>query len=88
MTIEVVVVTQNGFVVRSGETPSDEIEGQTAFFVRNQTLNGWITTGSGGALSKLRSRTAALSHVPVPIPSENNRRSKSRPIERKKLPPV
>lgn len=35
-----------------------------------------------------RAAAQPLSHVPVPLPSENRKRDKSRPIQKKKLPPI
>ncbi|MEL6712746.1 MAG: hypothetical protein AAFP86_03190 [Planctomycetota bacterium] len=91
-TVEVVTRSEASALVRSGSAACDELRGRTAWFVRDggpdlDGLTGWVATHGGRALSRLRARFAAA-HVPVPLPSENNRRSKARPLERKKLPPV
>ena len=89
MTIEVVGLDETGLVTRAGEVSCAALVGKSAFFTWNHggSITGWISTHGGRALSRVRTRSAAA-HVPVPLPSENTRRSKGRPIEGKKLPPV
>lgn len=89
MTIEVVGLDETGLVTCAGEVRCTSLVGKSAFFTWNLggSITGWISTHGGRALSRVRTRSAAA-HVPVPLPSENTRRSKGRPIEGKKLPPV
>lgn len=51
----------------------------------------WISSHGGRSLTNLRPSTAGRAdelHVPVPLPGENKKRIKQRPLRRKKLPPV
>lgn len=88
MTLEVVAFTDVGRLLRSGETLRSELQDRPTFYaVTDGGLRGWARSHGGRSLSRVGTRHAAA-HVPVPLPSEGNRRSKRRPIERKKLPPV
>jgi len=88
MTLQVVAFTGVGRLLRSGETLRTELQGRPTFYaVADGRLTGWARSHGGRSLSRVSARFAAA-HVPVPLPSEGNRRSKRRPIERRKLPPV
>lgn len=88
MTIQVVAFTDVGRILRSGETRRTELQGSPTFYAATDAgLTGWARSHGGRSLTRVSARHAAA-HVPVPLPSEGSRRSKRRPIERKKLPPV
>lgn len=87
--VEVLARAESGFLATCGVFDCKALVGKTLFLER-RTSNavGWITERSGRALRRASgSEVPSLTHVPVPLPSENKKKDKSRRIEKKKLPP-
>jgi len=102
VSVEVVVRTAAGSLVASGAIDC-EVEAPRTLFLTSATerLEGWTSRMGGRALSPAstdrttrasalarQQRDARAMHVPVPSPAEHRKRDKSRPLERRKLPPV
>ncbi len=102
VSVEVLYRTLTGSILASGAIPC-EVKVPRTVFVTESTgqLKSWLSSRGGSVLNRaavdrtsgtsaltrrLHSSTAA--HVPVPAPGEHRKRDKSRPLERKKLPPI
>lgn len=100
--VEVLYRTLAGSILASGAIPC-EVKAPRTVFVSNTAdqLESWLSSRGGRVLdrapvnrtskaSKLAHQlgSPAAAHVPVPAPGEHRKRDKSRPLERKKLPPL
>ena len=102
VSVEVLYRTEAGTLVASGAITCEVEAPRTVFLTSAQSvLRGWLSTKDGAPLdragvdrcsetSRLAEQLRALptAHVPVPAPGEHRKRDKSRPLERKKLPPI
>ncbi len=87
MTVKLVTQSPDGQLLFTGCLDATKLTGAPIFIQRTgESLTGWIPRHGGRSLTK--AHFAAAPHVPVPLPSENKTRDKSRPIEKKKLPPI
>lgn len=93
MTVQLVAQGPSGITTFTGSLDVKTLIGAPVFIQNSSDgLIGWIPRHGGKSLTRAeftpaRPQTAAR-HVPVPLPSENKTRDKSRPIEKKKLPPL
>lgn len=101
VSVEVLCWTAAGSLVASGAIECDVNRPRTVFFTQaSGHLSGWLSTLGGKVLSEVTTDRStepsqmagrlepAAAHVPVPAPAEHRKRDKSRPLERKKLPPI
>jgi hypothetical protein len=102
VSVEVLYRTLTGTVLASGAIPCEVKAPRTVFVTRtNDQLESWRSRRGGSVLDRApvertsgasalarRLQSTAAAHVPVPAPGEHRKRDKSRPLERKKLPPI
>ncbi len=101
VSVEVLCWSGAGALVASGALDCDVDIPRTVFLTHaSGHLSGWLSTLGGKVLSKVATDRStepsqiagrlerAATHVPVPAPAEHRKRDKSRPLERKKLPPI
>lgn len=87
MTVALVTEDVSGLRALGAPESCTNFAGTTLFVERTaSSVDGWISRHGGRSLTRT-SRSTAL-HVPVPVPSEDKRRTKRRKVERKKLPPL
>lgn len=102
VSVEVLYRSVTGAFVASGAIECEVSEPCTIFLTSGpKRLQGWLSTMGGRVLNRAKadgsSQTSRLvrelqqqaaAHVPVPAPAEHRKRDKSRPLERRKLPPI
>lgn len=88
LSIELVGRLESGAYVSTGSFSCEVLRGQSVFVERTgSALVGWIPRHGGKSLTRLATSAASV-HVPVPLPSENRKKRKERPVSKKKLPPI
>ena len=87
MTVQLLTESPTGQPLFTGSLDLESMGGAPVFLQRreNQVI-GWVPRHGGRSLT--RATFAPAPHVPVPLPSENKKRDKSRPVSKRKLPPI
>lgn len=93
MTVQLVTKGPSGITLFTGSLDVSALIGAPVFIQhRSESFTGWIPRHGGRSLTRAHfapaNQLATAPHVPVPLPSENKTRDKSRRIEKKKLPPI